>query len=348
LNKLVISAAVLVVLGLFPTAFGEYQSQLMAKFLVFGLLALSLDLIWGYTGVINFSQATFFGLGAYGAALVLKHVTLPGATYLAILAAICLPVVLAVIMGYLLFYGKVGGVYFAIVTVAVGSIIYSLSIVWIDFTGGLNGLYGFPDLKLGVPGLFELPLGKVDVMNYYYVILVATVLIYLFARRVIQSPFGRALQAVKANESRAEFVGYDVAALKLMALALSAGIAGLSGVLYLPVGVVSPEILGILFSTNVLVWVAVGGRGTLIGPLVGALVVGYLQTFLSDVLVSVWLLIIGVFFVFVVLFWPDGVVGFVKQKIYPALYQRMPRSTRPSADSVKPHVPVESRPRKVG
>jgi len=339
-KRLVVTIVVLVAFGLFPLVFGEYQGELMAKFLVFGILALSLDLIWGYTGVINFSQATFFGLGAYGAALTLKHLTVPGATYLAILIAVCLPMFLAVVMGYLLIYGKVGGVYFAIVTVAVGTIFYSLSIVWISFTGGLNGFYGFPPLKLGIPSVFELTLGKANVLNYYYVILVASACVYLLARRVIRSPFGRALQAVRANASRAEFVGYDVAGMKVIALTLSAGIAGLSGVLYLPVGVVSPEILGLLFSTNVLVWVAVGGRGTLIGPFVGALVVGYLQTFLSDVLVSVWLLIVGVFFVFVVLFWPDGIVGFVRQKVYPALSRRLHQVTERKPDSVKPQVPV--------
>lgn len=318
-SRLAAYGVVLVAFGVFPFVFGEYQSELMAKFLVFGILALSLDLIWGYTGTINFSHGTFFGLGAYGAALVLKHVSVPGASYLAVLAAICLPALLAMLMGYFLFYGKVSGVYFAIVTVAVGTIVYSLSIVWIDFTGGLNGLYGFPPLKLGIPGVWELVLNKANIPACYYTSVVSAILLYLLGRRIVRSPFGAALRAVRANESRAEFVGYDVAALKMIALALSAGIAGFGGMLYLPVGVVSPEILGILFSTNVLVWVAVGGRGTLLGPVLGALVVGYLQTFLSDVLVSVWLLITGVFFVFVVLFWPDGILGFIQRRVYPFL-----------------------------
>lgn len=325
-SQLAAYSALLTAFVLFPFAFGEYHTQLMGKFLVFGILALSLDLIWGYTGIISFSHATFFGMGAYGAALVLKHLAVPGATYVAILVAICLPALVGLLMGWFLFYGRVSGVYFAIVTVAIGTIFHSLSIVLIDFTGGLNGLYGFPPLTLGIPGLFELPLGKANSLNYYFTILVGAILALFVAGRIVRSPFGKALQAVRTNEPRAEFVGYDVAALKMMALALAGAIAGFSGVLYLPVGVVSPEILGLLFSTNVLVWVAVGGRGTLIGPLLGALVVGYLQTFLSDVLVSVWLLIIGVFFVIVVLFWPDGIMGFINQKVHPFLSRLMDRA----------------------
>jgi urea transport system permease protein len=168
----------------------------------------------------------------------------------------------------------------------------------------------------------------------YYVVLVATVLVYLVARNVVGSPFGRALRALKSNETRTEFTGYDVAALKMITLAISGGIAGLAGAIYIPVGVVSPQVLGILFSTNVIVWVAVGGRGTLIGPLIGALVVGYLQTFLSETLVSVWLLLIGVFFVFVVLFWPDGIVGFARHRVHPLL-RRLGGSLQRSTDTLR-------------
>jgi ABC-type branched-subunit amino acid transport system permease subunit len=233
-----------------------------------------------------------------------------------------------------LFYGRVGGVYFAIVTLAVGSIFYSLSIVLIDFTGGLNGFYGFPPLRLGIPGVWEFVLNLGNIFPVYYTVLVFTVVVFLIARGIVGSPFGKALQAVKSNETRTEFTGYDVAALKMITLAISGGIAGLAGAMYIPVGVVSPEILGVLFSTNVIIWVAVGGRGTLIGPLIGALVIGYLQTFLSETLVSVWLLIIGVFFIFVVLLWPDGIVGFVRQRVYPLLTW-LRRSTRAKSDSVR-------------
>jgi urea transport system permease protein len=335
LSKVIAGCAVLIAFAVFPILAGDYHSQLMGKFLVFGVLALSLDLMWGYTGVINFSQATFFGVGAYGAALTMKHlVAVPGASYVAVLVAIAAPMLLGAIMGYFLFYGRVSGVYFAIVTLAVGTIFYSLSIVLIDFTGGLNGLYGFPPLKLGIPGIWESALNLGNIYLVYYVVLVAAVLVYLVAHRLVGSPFGRALRAVKSNETRTEFTGYDVAALKMITLAVSGGIAGLAGAMYIPVGVVSPQILGILFSTNVIVWVAVGGRGTLIGPLIGALVVGYLQTFLSETLVSVWLLITGVFFVFVVLFWPDGIVGFAQQRVYPLL-RRLGRSAQPRSDTVQ-------------
>ena len=125
----------------------------------------------------------------------------------------------------------------------------------------------------------------------------------------MRSPFGQILRAINDNEERVESFGYNVPVVKLVTFVTSCAIAGISGALYVPVGFVSADIMGILFSTSVIVWVAVGGRGTLFGPILGALVVNYLQVYMSDLLVFYWYLIIGLFFVFVVLFWPDGIVG---------------------------------------
>lgn len=300
------------VLLLFPWFLSDYQTNLLAKFLVYALLALSLDLLWGYAGILNFAHAVFFGLGAYSLALTLQHLGQGvGVTYLGILLAVGLPALLAAALGYAMFFGRVGGVYFAIVTFAVGSIFQSIAIVWIEFTGGLNGLYDFPGPRLGLPKLWEIEVG--GTLLPYYLIVVCLGLAYFLTWRLVNSPFGQTLRAINNNEARVEFLGYNVPAIKLLVFVISGALAGLSGALYVPVGFVSAEIMGILFSTAIIVWVAVGGRGTLFGAVLGALIVNYLQAFLSDVLVFYWLLIIGFFFIGVVAFWPDGLVGIVQR-----------------------------------
>ncbi len=302
----------LLLLLLFPWVSNSYQVGLLAKFLTYALLALSLDLLWGYTGVLNFAHGLFFGLGAYALALVLTHWgDVPGATYLGLLLAITVPGVLALLLGYAMFFGRVSGVYFAIVTFAVGAIFQSITIVWIEFTGGLNGLYGFPNPRLGIPGRWEVEV--TGTLLPYYLIVGVLAGVYFLARRLVNSPFGQALQALKDNEDRVEFLGYHVPGIKLIIFTISCALAGLSGAVYVPVGFVSAEIMGILFSTAVIVWVAVGGRGTLLGAVLGALVVNYLQTFMSDVLVFYWLLFIGLFFMGVVMFVPDGLVGLLQR-----------------------------------
>ncbi len=297
----------------FPLFSGSYQTNLLAKFLTYGILAVSLDLLWGYAGVLSFAHGVFFGLGAYGLALTLQYLGhIPGATYIGLALAVLLPTLVALFIGYAMFYGRVGGVYFAIVTFALGTILQSITIVWIEFTGGLNGLYAFPDPSLGIPGVWEFAITSTN-LSAYYVVVVTLALAYMATRRLVKSPFGQTLRAIDNNEERVAFLGYSVPAVKLTIFVISCALAGVAGALYVPVGFVSAEIMGILFSTAVIVWVAVGGRGTLYGALIGALVVNYLQVFMSDVLTFYWYLLIGLFFIVIVLFWPNGIVGLLQR-----------------------------------
>ena len=309
----------LLLFALFPAVAGDYQTNLLAKFLAFGILALSLDLIWGYAGVVNFGHAIFFGLGAYSTGLVLKHVDLPGATYLAFLAAIVVPLLAGLFLGAFLFYGRVGGVYFGVVTLALTGVVQQLIVASPGLTGGMNGLYGYGAPTIGIPGLWEVELYEADAA--YYTILLAAAGCAWLARWLVRSDFGRIIQGIRENEQRVEYLGYDVPLLKLAVFAISCAMAGFAGALYVPVGFISPDLAGLGMSAAVLVWVAVGGRGTLAGAFVGALLVNYLQTFLSDALVVLWLLIVGVFFVAVVLFWPGGLVGLLRS---PGLRARLP------------------------
>ncbi len=299
--------AVVAAFAVFPAFANDYETSILAKFIAFAIFALSLDLIWGYAGVVNFGHAIFFGLGAYGMGITLRFVDLPGATYLAVLAAILLPMLWGALLGYFLFFGRVSGVFFGVVTLALTGVVQSIIIVSIDITGGMNGLYDYPIPLLGIPGLWEVEWFGADVP--YYVALVGALGCWWLARWIVNSDLGRALRGIRENEDRVEFLGYNVPLLKLVIFAISCGMAGFSGTLYVPVGFISPELTGLALSASVLVWVAVGGRGTLVGALIGALVVNYLQTLLSDAMVVLWLLIVGLFFILVVLFWPGGLVG---------------------------------------
>jgi urea transport system permease protein len=214
----------------------------------------------------------------------------------------------AMAIGYFTFYGGVSGAYFAIITLAVSLILSQLAQTWVGLTGGHNGLYPVPYLTLGIPGIVEFTFDT-DI-RIYYLTLVILVLVFLLSRAVVRSGFGQALVAAENDESRVRFLGYDTRALKLLVFTLAGAIAGLAGGLYAPmVGFVNPAVLGLLLSTQVIIWVALGGRGTLVGPIVGALAIAFLEDYLSGTFVNVWLLILGVLVLLVALFRPQGLLG---------------------------------------
>ncbi len=309
-GRIVLLLGLLLLFALFPALASDYETNLLTKFIAFAILALSLDLIWGYAGVVNFGHAIFFGLGAYAMGIVLKYVDLPGVTYLAILAAVAVPLLAGMFLGMFLFYGRVSGVFFGVVTLALTGVVQQLIIVSTELTGGLNGLYGYAVPTLGIPGVWEVELYEADAA--YYTALIGAAGCAWLARWLVRSDFGRVIQGIRENETRIEYLGYDVPFLKLVIFSISCAMAGFSGALYVPVGFISPDLVSLGMSAAVLVWVAVGGRGTLVGAFVGALLVNYLQTLLSDALVVLWLLIVGVFFISVVLFWPGGIVGLLR------------------------------------
>jgi urea transport system permease protein len=306
-----ISAAVVAVFCAFPFAAGTYQASLLSRYLVFGLFAMSFDLLWGYAGIMNFGHAAFFGLGAYSVGMVMKYLHVPGASVIAIIAALVVPAVVALIVGYFLFYGRVAGVYFAIVTMALSLAMQAISIA-VDVTGGLNGLREFPPLQFRIPGVFTLTMTG-DWAPYYATVIISGLLL-LAAFKIVRSSFGRSLEALRDNPERAESLGYNIASVQLIVFVISCMMAGVAGALYVPIGHISPELLGLIFSTNALVWVSIGGRGTLVGGFVGALIVSYLQYFLGAKLQNLWFLLIGVFFILVVLFKSGGIMGFLRNR----------------------------------
>jgi urea transport system permease protein len=179
-------------------------------------------------------------------------------------------------------------------------------------TGGLNGLRDFATPTYGIPGVWQVAAAGSRIP--YYMAVGGAVLSFLLARKLVTSSFGRTLEAIRNNEDRVEFLGYDVPRIKMVIFAVACGLAGLAGALYVPLGFVSPELMGLGFATNIIVWVSIGGRGTLVGAFVGALLVSYLQLVLSGMAQELWFLLMGLFFILVVMFQPDGLMGFVRRR----------------------------------
>ncbi|MGQ9674507.1 MAG: branched-chain amino acid ABC transporter permease [Chloroflexota bacterium] len=307
-----VNALIIAVLLVFPWVMNSYHTGLMAKVLVYGILALSLDFMWGYAGILSFGHSALFALGAYGLGLTLKYVDWPGATYLGFIVGIIGPGVFAALLGYFLFYGRISGVYFGIITLALAAALQQAFISAGSITGGDNGLYGFPAPSFTLPGLPTITLDA-D-MPVFYAALVGAIVAYVVTRSLANSPFGRALKGVKSSDVRMEALGYDVAKLKMVTFGICGALAGFAGTLYVPVSFVSPALFALTLSTSVIIWVAVGGRGTLIGAFVGALVLVYLEAILSESLVTLWLLLVGIFLILVVVFWPQGIMGFIRER----------------------------------
>jgi branched-chain amino acid transport system permease protein/urea transport system permease protein len=208
----------------------------------------------------------------------------------------------AVVLGYFLFYGRLSGPYLGIVTLAIAVIAERIAVKWY-YIGGYNGLVNVPPLSIAG---WEI----MSIKPLFYVILAIALGVYLICDRIVRSPFGTILAAVRDNEVRAEFFGYNIAGFKIMIFAIGAAVAGLAGALFAAVTeFVSPTMLGFGLSTEVLIWVALGGKEVLLASFLGAMLVRILESYLSDLLTYYWILILGLFFVFCVMFFPKGVFG---------------------------------------
>jgi urea transport system permease protein len=268
---------------------------------------MSLSLVWGYAGILCFGHAVFFGLGAYTMALTTKSM-IPGisgfmtASVMAISLSILVAAIFAAILGYFLFYGRLSGPYLGIVTLAIAVIAERIAVKWY-YIGGFNGLINVPPLSIAG---WEI----IDQNTLYYFIVAIGFGVYLFCDRIVRSPFGTILAAVRSNETRAEFFGYNTAHYKIIIFATGAAVAGLAGALFAVVTeFVSPTMLGFGLSTEVLIWVALGGKEILLASFLGAMLVRMLEALLSDLLTYYWILILGMFFVVCVMFFPKGVFG---------------------------------------
>jgi urea transport system permease protein len=326
LTTWVLPAAIVLTLLLAPSFMSEFRVGLLAKFLTFSILAISLNLIWGYGGMLSLGHAVFFGLGGYAMGMYLKLEAsgsgLPdfmfwsGLTQLpwfwspfqhawfALPMTFILPAAVAGGLGYLVFRSRITGVYFALITQALALIVSMLFVGQQAYTGGTNGITNFRTV-LGFP--VSAPETQ---MALYYITVGTLAAIYLLVQAIVSCRFGRLLVALRDDENRVRFMGYNPVILKTLVFTLSGGIAGIAGALFVPqVGIISPANMGIFPSIEVAAWVVLGGRGTMLGPVLGAVLVSSAKSGLSESFPAMWQFFLGALFVAAVLLFPTGLMG---------------------------------------
>ncbi|RWY89227.1 ATP-binding cassette domain-containing protein [Rhizobium leguminosarum] len=298
LLALALTALLLIVFG--PMLLGRFSLNVLTRSMIYAMLAITVDLLWGYTGVLTFGQAAFFGVGAYATAMVLTHIgASPALFVVALVAAVLVPLVLGLAVGWLSFYHGSTPLYATVISLVVPIVVTQLIFSGGTWTGSSSGLVGYETLPLGLPGYFRLS-GAC--------LLVLAVLAIVFVR----SDAGRLLVAIRDNEARIAYLGMNPARLKIVLTGVLAGVCGLAGFLYANAsGVVAPENTGFVFGTELVVWTALGGRGTIIGPLFGAIGIDYLSASLSGDLPFLWQLIIGALFVAMIILLPGGLASLV-------------------------------------
>ncbi|MFM7558795.1 urea ABC transporter permease subunit UrtC [Cylindrospermopsis raciborskii] len=325
----VVVAIALLLLVIMPLVLTEFRLNLLGRFLSLAIVGLGLDLIWGYTGLLSLGHGIFFGLGGYAIAMYLKlqvpsgelpdFMGLYGVTELpwfwhpfysfgfAVIAVILIPGLLAGVLGYLVFRNRIKGVYFSILTQAAVIIFFNFFNGQQKLFNGTNGLTAFKTL-LGI-NLSD----KGMQLVLYSLTILFLIFTYGLCRWLTSGRFGRLLMAIRDDETRVRFCGYDPTEYKVLVFAVSGAIAGIAGAFYaIQSGSVSPRAMDIGFSIEMVIWVAVGGRGTLTGAILGTLLVNYARTFLSEQFAEIWLFFQGALFLVVVTVLPDGMMGWLK------------------------------------
>ncbi len=315
-----------------PLHLSSYAVTLIGKYLCYGLLALSVDLVWGFCGILSLGHAAFFALGGYAMGMYLMRQIGTRGVYgdpvlpdfmvflnwtelpwfwhgfdqfwFAALMVMLVPGVLALVFGWLAFRSRVTGVYLSIITQAMT---FALMLAFFRNDMGFGGNNGFTDFKDLLGFSLQQPATRIA-------LLVASVLAlaggYLMCRWVVSSRTGRVVRAIRDAESRTRFIGYRVEAYKLWVFVFSAVLAGIAGALYVPqVGIINPSEFSPINSIEVVIWVAIGGRGTLYGAIAGAVLVNYAKTWFTTALPSAWLYLLGALFVITTLLLPNGLAG---------------------------------------
>jgi len=309
-----------------------YTVTLLAKYMSYAMLAIAVDLIWGYCGILSLGHGAFFALGGYAMGMYLMRAIGARGVYgdpvlpdfmvflnwkelpwfwhgfdqfwFALLMVLLVPGLLALVFGFFAFRSRVSGVYLSIITQA---LTYALMLAFFRNDMGFGGNNGFTDFKdiAGFP--LQDPATRVVLFACTAIALGAS---YLLCRFVVSSRAGRVIQAVRDAENRARFLGFRVESYKLWVFVLSAVLAGIAGALYVPqIGIINPSEFSPANSIEIVIWVAIGGRGTLYGAAAGAVFVNYAKTYFTAVLPSFWLYALGTLFIVVTLFLPRGIIG---------------------------------------
>jgi len=301
------SSIILLLLIVAPLVLPEFWRRFLTEILIWGLLAMSSDLLIGYTGMVSFGHSAFFGLGMYGAAAALV-LGKPPSIWLAIPCGLVAAAAVAAFVAY--FSTRLRDIYFAITTLIFSQIFYVVIFTWTEVTGGEDGLT-FSRPPLAIPGVFSVPFTSETL--HWFVLAVVT-LSYLVLRRITQSPFGMVLQSIRENEARTRAIGYSIERYKIVAVMLSGLFAGLAGVLYAVQNrFAAPDFVFFLVSGEVVIFNVIGGIGTLVGPIVGAAFFLLLREGLSRFFTEYYLIPVGLIFVAMVIFMPQGLLGFMRR-----------------------------------
>lgn len=337
---LIVVCAVAPVLNLWVPAgsmfhLSDYAVALLGKIMCYAICALAMDLIWGYTGILSLGHGLFFALGGYVMGMYLMrqigrdgnyqsdlpdfmvfldwkdlpwHWALSDSFIATLVLIVAVPGVIAFVFGYFAFRSRIKGVYFSIITQAMT---YAAMLLFFRNETGFGGNNGFTDFKR----ILGMPIATQNMRMTLFVLTGLALLgFFLLARWLVRSKFGRVLQAVRDAESRVMFSGYSPLPYKLTIWTISAMMCGVAGALYVPqVGIINPGEMSAANSIEIAVWAAVGGRATLIGPIVGAFIVNGAKSWLTVTAPEFWLYFLGALFIAVTLFLPNGVVGLVKK-----------------------------------
>jgi ABC-type branched-subunit amino acid transport system permease subunit len=296
----------LLIYGRLADPFGLF---IVSSTLILSLLALSVDLQWGYTGILNLGPAAYLGLGAYTYALGRREITVGSPTYIAFALAILFGIILAVAVAFPAFKARTLPIYYALITLAVALILQRWTTVSYDLTGGSNGLIAIPLPDFSLPGI-EMKLTSPE--QFFPLATGVVVVAYLACRWLTRSRFGRVLVAIRDDEEKVATLGYDVAATKLLVAAIAGALGALAGALYAPLaGTAHPSLFGIAFSIQAYVWVAVGGQGTLIGPILAGIALKLLENRLRGISADGYVMMLAAVFMLVVIFLPKGIAGFI-------------------------------------
>ncbi|WP_220450610.1 urea ABC transporter permease subunit UrtC [Megamonas rupellensis] len=321
--------AIIALLLIAPLFLSEFRVNLLGKFISFAILAIGIDLIWGYTGILSLGHGVFFGLGAYAMGMYLKMeassgripdfmswsgiehlptIWLPFTSPVSLIFIVLLPGILAFILGWLTFRNRIRGVYFSILSQALSIIFVVLFIGQQAYTGGTNGITNFTTI-FGYPLILD-----ETKLALYYISILLLGLTYIYCRFIVTHRIGRILLAIKDGENRVRFSGYNPTKYKIFVYVSSAVIAGIAGAIFVPqVGIISPVEMSIIPSIEMVIWVAIGGRGTLIGAVIGAICVNALKSGISETFPEIWSYFIGLAFIIFVLYMPSGIIGVIKK-----------------------------------
>jgi branched-chain amino acid transport system permease protein len=300
---------VLALLAVAPLVLPPFWQRFVTEILIWGLLAMSSDILIGYTGMVSFGHSAFFGLGMYGAAAALLTIR-PPSLWLALLYGLVGAGAVAVFVAY--FATRLRDIYFAISTLVFSQIFYVIIFTWTEVTGGENGLT-FRQPPLGLPGA-----GRVafTAATFHWFVLAVVTISYLAVRRITRSPFGMVLQSIRENEPRTRAIGYHVERYKMMAVMLSGLVAGLAGVLYaLQNKFAAPDFVFFVVSGEVVIFNVMGGIGTLVGPFAGAAFFLLLREGVSRFFTEYYLIPVGILFILMVIFLPQGLLGFLRRSL---------------------------------